>query len=344
MEKDRQKAASRVLLTQVKTILKTLVGKQLAVQVAANAQKQPTLTVGKQAVFTVEIKETVLKNVTPWLALWPQAAAQPWVLVTSYVSDEMGRQLRQHGLCYADAAGNAWLQHPEADLYILVQGQPRPRKVATATTAGRAFRKSGLRVLFHLLTQPDLVRQPYRTIATRTDTPVATVGQVMLDLIQQGFLLDEEPRQLLRRPELTQRWVAGYGDTLRPHLPTQRYRWLDTDRASSGGWQNQPLGAATYWGGEPAAALLLDGFLLPEFFTLYSTATRPALMRQLRLVPDPTGSVEVLEPFDQRLNFHHPTSQCVPPLLVYADLLLSGDARNREVAQKLYARYLHHPA
>ncbi|MBC8085225.1 MAG: hypothetical protein H7Z21_18670, partial [Hymenobacter sp.] len=57
-----------------------------------------------------------------------------------------------------------------------------------------------------------------------------------------------------------------------------------------------------------------------------------------------TGSVEVLEPFDQRLNFHNPTSPCVPPLLVYADLLLSGDARNREVAQKLHARYLHHPA
>ena len=67
-------------------------------------------------------------------------------------------------------------------------------------------------------------------------------------------------------------------------------------------------------------------------------------MRQLRLVPDPTGSVEVRVPFDDRLNFHNPTSQCVPPLLVYADLLLSGDARNREVAQKLYARYLHHSA
>ncbi|GAA4001887.1 hypothetical protein GCM10022408_11490 [Hymenobacter fastidiosus] len=343
MEKDRQPTAARVLLTRVKTALKAVLGKRLAIQIAADEQKQPTLTVGRQAVFTVEVKETVLKTVTPLLALWPHPAAHPWVLVTTYVSDEMGRQLRQHGLCYADAAGNAWLQHPEADLYILVQGQPRPRKAATATTAGRAFRKSGLRVLFHLLTQPDLVRQPYRTIATRTDTPVATVGQVMLDLIQQGFLLDEEPRQLLRRPELTQRWVAGYGDTLRPHLPTQRYRWLAADQAA-GGWQNQPLGAATHWGGEPAAALLLDGFLRPEFFTLYSTATRPALMRQLRLVPDPTGSVEVLEPFDQRLNFHHPTSPCVPPLLVYADLLLSGDARNREVAQKLYARYLQHPA
>ena len=343
MEKDRQHTTARVLLTQVKTALNAVLGKRLAIQVAANEHKQPTLTVGKQAIFTAEVKATTLKNSTPLLALWPHPAAQPWVLVTTYVPDEMGRQLRQHGLCYADAAGNAWLQHPDADLFILVQGQPRPRKEATATTAGRAFRKSGLRVLVYLLTQPDLVRQPYRTIATRIDTPVATVGQVMRDLIQQGFLLDEEPRQLLRRDELIQRWVAGYGDTLRPHLPAQRYRWLDADQAT-GGWQNQPLGAATYWGGEPAAALLLDGFLQPEFFTLYSTATRPALMRQLRLVPDPTGSVEVRVPFDDRLNFYHPTSQCVPPLLVYADLLLSGDARNREVAQKLYARYLHHSA
>ena len=343
MEKDRQRTTKRVLLTQVKTALKAALGKRLVIQIATNEHKQPTLTVGKQAVFNVEVKETALKNITPLLALWPHPAAQPWVLVTAYVPDEMGRQLRQHGLCYADAAGNAWLQHPDADLFVLVQGQPRPRKEATATTAGRAFRKSGLRVLFYLLTQPDLVRQPYRTIATRIDTPVATVGQVMLDLIQQGFLLDEEPRQLLRRDELTQRWVAGYGDTLRPHLTPQRYRWLDADQAT-GGWQNQPLGTATYWGGEPAAAMLLDGFLRPEFFTLYSTATRPALMRQLRLVPDPTGSVEVRVPFDDRLNFHNPTSQCVPPLLVYADLLLSGDARNREVAQKLYARYLHHSA
>lgn len=343
MEKNRQHPAPRVLLTQVKTALKTVIGKRLAIQVAADEQQRPTLRVGQRAVFTVEVKETVLKTVAPFLALWPHPTAQPWVLVTPYVSDELGRQLRQHGMCYADAAGNAWLHYSAADVFILVQGQPRPRKEATASTAGRAFRKSGLRLLFQLLTQPDLVCQPYRTIAARTNTPVATVGQVMLDLMQQGFLLGEEPRQLLRREELIQRWVAGYGDTLRPHLATQRYRWLDADRPA-GSWQAQPLGAATYWGGEPAAALLLDGYLLPEFFTLYSSATRPALMRQLRLVPDPTGSVEVLAPFDQRLNFPNPTSPCVPPLLVYADLLLSGDSRNREVAQKLYARYLHHPA
>ncbi|MBW3127291.1 type IV toxin-antitoxin system AbiEi family antitoxin [Hymenobacter profundi] len=333
------------MLTQVKAALKNRLGKKLPIRTTTDGPHQHTLTIGKQATFTVEAKDTYLRKVTPLLALHPHPPGRPWLLLLPYVTQEVGEELRRQGLCYADAAGNAWLHHPDADLFVLIQGQPKPKKSKPEADPahGRAFRKSGLRVLFHLLTEPELFRQPYRAIATRTDTPVATVGLVMRDLIQQGYLLDEEPRQLLRFDKLVRRWVEGYGDTLRPRLSTQRYRWATPD-AATGGWQQLPLGADTYWGGEPAAALLLDGYLLPEFFTLYSTATRPALMRQLRLVPDPTGPVEVLAPFDDRLNFTNPTSPCVPPLLVYADLLLSGDARNREVAEKLYARYIHHPA
>lgn len=59
-------------------------------------------------------------------------------------------------------------------------------------------------------------------------------------------------------------------------------------------------------------------------------------------MPDPLGNIEVRPPFDQRLTYTIPISRSVFPLLVYADLLLSGDARNREVVDKLYARYLQH--
>jgi hypothetical protein len=333
------------VITLVKAALKSIVGKHLPVRISTHSGLHPTLTLGQQAGFTIEVKPTVLKNVTGLLAHWPHPTGQPWVLFTSYVGEDAGRELRRQGLCYADTAGNAWLHHPEAELYILVEGRPRPPKASPAgnAAAGRAFRKSGLRVLFHLLNEPELVRQPYRTIGERTATPAATVGLIMIDLQQQGYLVGEEPRQLRRREELIRRWVEGYGDTLRPRLPAVRYRWVDA-QAATGGWQRLPLGATTWWGGEPAVNLLLDGYLLPEFFTLYSAATRPALMRQLRLVPDPAGNVEVWPLFDQRLGFTSATSRCVPPLLVYADLLLSGDARSREAADKLYARYLQHSA
>lgn len=144
--------------------------------------------------------------------------------------------------------------------------------MSTSAAAGRAFRKSGLRVLFHLLNEPDLVRQLYRTISERTATPVATGGLFIIDLLQQCYLVGEETRQLRRRDELIRRWVEGFGDTLRPHLPTLRYRWLDAQQAT-GGWQRLSLGADTCWGGEPVANLLLDGYLLPEFFP--STAPLP---------------------------------------------------------------------
>ncbi|SDY29978.1 hypothetical protein SAMN04488069_107116 [Hymenobacter psychrophilus] len=333
------------VVREVKAALKRALGKRLPVQVIEGTPHQHILTIGQQAVFTVEIRDVFLKKVTPLLAFALHPPGRPFIVFLPYVTEEAGREMRRQGLCYADTAGNTFLHHPAADLFVLVQGQPKPKKdKPTADPAhGRAFRKSGLRVLFHLLTEPELVRQPYRAIAPRTATPVATVGLIMRDLTQQGYLLDEEPRQLLRFDDLVRRWVEGYGDTLRPGLPAQRYRWTAPDTAV-GGWQNLLLGANTYWGGEPAAALLLNGYLLPEYFTLYSTATRPGLMRQLRLVPDPTGNIEVLPPFDDRLNFTQPTSNCVPPLLVYADLLLSGDARNREVAQQLYARYIRHSA
>jgi hypothetical protein len=102
----------------------------------------------------------------------------------------------------------------------------------------------------------------------------------------------ETPRLLV---ELRHRWVAAYGETVRPKLVASQYRWLDPTLGRHG-WQQVPLPPSTRWGGEPAAHLLLDGYLLPQDFILYSAATRGELMRTMRLVPDPDGVVQVLVP------------------------------------------------
>jgi hypothetical protein len=58
-----------------------------------------------------------------------------------------------------------------------------------------------------------------------------------------------------------------------------------------------------------------------------------------RLRKDPQGDVEILRRFwnfttvDQRADV-------VPPLLVYADLLATGDERNTETARMVYEKYL----
>ncbi len=263
------------------------------------------------------------------------------VLVVPYVNEAQGKQLRGQGTCYLDRAGNAWLTDAAHALAVLVQGQARPRE-APAVAGGQAFGKTGVRLLYALLAEPKLVREPYRAIAARTGLPVATVGRLLLSLQAQGYLVNETPRRLVQVTELRGRWLAAYGETVRPKLVAGRYRWLDAGRARDG-WQGLELPAGTCWGGEPAAHLLLDGYLLPQDFTLYSTAARGELMRALRLVPDPAGAVQVLVPLEGG-EVASPRPDCVPPLLVYADLILSGDPRNREVADLLYAEYLKHSA
>lgn len=192
--------------------------------------------------------------------------------------------------------------------------------------------------MVHALLEPELVRASYWVVAAWVGLPVATVGWAMLVLQGQGFVRNETPRWLARPDELRRRWVDAYGETLRPKLAAGRYRWLELAQARQG-WQEIVLPAGTRWGGEPAAHLLLDGYLLPEHFTLYSTARRGELMGTLRLVPDPQGKVEVLVPFDGS-EMGVVRTGCVSPLLAYADLVLSGDARNREVAQMLAKKYL----
>ncbi|WP_191906502.1 type IV toxin-antitoxin system AbiEi family antitoxin [Hymenobacter baengnokdamensis] len=259
------------------------------------------------------------------------------MLVVPYVGESQGAQLRAQGFCYLDRAGNAWLSDAAHELAILILGRARPQ-VATQAAGGQLFSRNGLRLLYALLLESQLVREPYRAIAARAGLPTATVGRALLSLQSQDYLRQEKPRRLLRLTELRRRWIDAYGETLRPKLVAGRYRWLEPERARNG-WQQVPLPAGTRWGGEPAAHLLLDGYLLPLDFTLYTTAPRGELMGTMRLIPDPNGRVQVLVPFEEPPT-ETPLPNCVSPLLAYADLILSGDPRNQEVAAMLAEQYL----
>jgi hypothetical protein len=177
------------------------------------------------------------------------------VLVVPYVSEAVGTRLRAQGTCYLDRAGNAWLTEGTHLTAVLVQGRTKPREVRAAGSL--LLSKMGLRLLPHLLTEPRLVRESYRTIAARVGLPVATVSRLLVSLHAQHYLTMEMPRRLV---ELRHRWVAAYGETVRPKLVAGQYRWLDSTLTRHG-WQQVPLPAGTRWGGEPAAQRVPAGRL-----------------------------------------------------------------------------------
>ncbi len=93
------------------------------------------------------------------------------------------------------------------------------------------------------------------------------------------------------------------------------------------------------WGGETAGALL-TGHLVPEIYTLYTAKPNVEAMKDLKLLTDPNGNVELIDMFWNKALMEKDDNQSVPPLLAYADLATSLDSRNRETAERIKQKYL----
>ena len=249
------------------------------------------------------------------------------MLMADYVTPQLAEQLKANKIAFADAAGNAYIEQPT--WLIWVKGEKPTEGAYAAEQKGRAFQASGLRVLFALLCNPKLINENYRAIAKAAGVAHGTVGWVMAELPGLGFVADIAGKRRLLQPErLLQQWVEAYARKLRPKLLLGRYQ------ADGKEWQAtiDPLKYEAVWGGETAAAKMTN-MLRPEITTLYVRERDPALMHAARLKPNPTGNVELVTRF---WEFENDKPELAPVILVYADLLATGDARCIEVARELH--------
>jgi hypothetical protein len=247
------------------------------------------------------------------------------LLVTDHVTPPLADALRAEGVEFIDAAGNAFLNRPP--LFVFVKGQ-RPAGGVPAPEGGRAFKATGLQVLFALLAKPELVAHPYREIAAAAGVAHGTVGWVMAELPGLGDLADVGGRRrLLNGERLLGQWTEAYARTLRPRLLLGRFRGdIEGMYARTAPWVEDVL-----LGGEVAAARLTR-HLRPGTATLYARAVDPRVVLKLGLRADAGGNIDFRRRF---WNFPGEEARLVPTLLVYADLLAIGDARCLETAQLL---------
>lgn len=264
---------------------------------------------------------------------------QPAILITDYVAPALADELKGRDIFFLDAAGNAYIKH--ANLLVWIKGQ-KPAHKATVVSPGRAFQPTGLQVIFTLLCNPGVINMPYRELAKMAGVAHGTVGWVIPELQQLGFVRDLQgkrgTRRLFERERLLNQWTDAYTRVLRPRTLIGRYYVPDLE-----GWKDWPLAQyGALWGGEPAAAML-TGYLRPGELTLYSEkmpgllAARQKFMKQAG--PRHMAAVEVRKRF-WNLPGDPEQINMVPPLLVYADLLATGDARCIETAKIIYDRYL----
>jgi len=288
---------------------------------------------GKALDYYAEIKTIVTKPHKLLLLMHKEKLNYPLLLVAKYVNAQMAEQLRLDGIEFIDTAGNTFINQPP--IYIFLKGNRPPEDVRKAPLK-RAFKPAGLKIIYAFLCNPGFENKAYRKIAAATDVALGTVGWIMKELKDLGFLLDMGKRgnKLTQRKNLLQRWVTAYPEQLRAKLILGRYR------GEYGWWQQKKLDPlVAQWGGEVAAERLTH-YLNPEVITIYTTAQQlNQLLIGNRLRKDHEGDVEILERFWKpagKLEYE----DLVHPILVYADLLATGNQRNIETAKMIYEQHI----
>ncbi|HVE71911.1 MAG TPA: type IV toxin-antitoxin system AbiEi family antitoxin [Thermoanaerobaculia bacterium] len=298
-------------------------------------ERDATLVVehdGRTRRYDVEVKRGLRREIVGPLVTASRPSRAKRLLVTDYVTPPLAEELRRHGIEFIDAAGNAYL-HDRGLLIFITGRRPEHRPVMEKTL--RIFRPSGLKVVFALLSQPELVQSPQRQIASAAGVALGSVAIVMDGLREAGFVAEMTgSRRIVRRDRLIDQWTEAYARLLYPTQTLGRFSAPDPTwwkRAEIGKWDAQ-------WGGETAAAML-DRYLVPQNAVVYADVLPKKMLIEHRMHSDPQGSVIVRRRFWHfKPSDVHPDT--VPQLLIYADLVVSGDSRSLEAAKQIRDVYL----
>ena len=283
--------------------------------------------------FAAEIKNIVTRatigGTVQQLHLFPEKG----LLIARYITPQIAEELKKMDIPFIDTAGNAYINEPP--LFIFIKGNKLNNGYHIKRPM-RAFRPAGLQVVFALLCNPGLENAPYRDIAEKAMVALGTVCWTMDDLKRFGYFIDipQQKRKLINREGLLQKWVNDYPVQLRPKKVIGRYRADDWNW-----WRNAEIkDIEAFWGSEVAANILTE-YLKPQIITVYTNRPIGRLLLKNKIKQDPRGNIEILNAF---WNFETKwlRNDLVPPLLIYADLLATGDARNIETARVIYEREL----
>lgn len=330
----------KILEKALKVVKSNFAGAKVCKPVLASfaggkGQKALTIEIRLDSVklkYHVEIKAAITKSDKMLLAMKNKDTGLPTMLMTQYINPEMADELRHIGLEFIDSAGNMFINQPP--VFVFIKGNKLKEPVKSAIK--RAFKKAGLKLIFALLTTPGLENATYREIAVVAGVSLGSIDYIMAELKEMGFLRRRGDNSLflVQKEELAKRWVQAYPEQLRPKLI------LGTFSGPEKWWaKGRLLPSEALWGGE-IAAQKMTAYLNPETITIYSTPQKlSSLLLGNRLRKDPVGKVEILEKFWDSDN-KNTANDLVHPLLVYADLIASGDPRNAETAEKIYEQHL----
>ena len=162
----------------------------------------------------------------------------------NYITPNAKILLKEKEINYIDIQGNIWFKFDP--IYIHINGIPT--KPLVIPNKNRAFTKAGIKVVFQLLLDTELINTTYRNLAKKANVALGTIPKVIEGLRAEGFILKKNEKEVLltNYNELLNRWQQEYVKKLKPTLYINRYR--PTDKSFHINWRTIKLDNETVLG------------------------------------------------------------------------------------------------
>ena len=290
--------------------------------VIRGGQHQEMTAVAAASLALVEVERAMpLDFGTPVLALGAR------------ITPRNADHLRGAGINYFDEAGNAHLAFRDTLIDVRGRTASTPKELRKPTKSASLFTEKRSQVILAIISWPDLLAARLQDLARAAGVSVSFTQKTLVALEAANYLDSFGPRDagsLRNIDSLIDGWSAAFSSGLGSRENTRTFRGeLDPSALPDDG---PPL----YLSGEAVAPWIKKHLT----WTIYADGIPRDAARTGRWVSDELApTIFVREKFWSEPvpaeTFARKRVLVAPPLLVYADLVASGDSREREAAHHL---------
>lgn len=303
--------------------------------VGKNAESDVAFKINGETVYA-DVRNEVRPNHVP---IFLNRKDNPLLVVADYITPKSKEALKSNGVNYIDSYANVYLNLKHLKIYV-EKNNAKP----VYNVYSEVFTRAGGQVLFQLLQDPELINANQERLAKISCVSLGSVSKTIKGLQKEGFAVKwnkEKKYQLVKREELLEKWVVLVNEKILPAHKVGNFKFSQNQLSD---WYKNLLYPRLFWGGEPGASLLTKN-LNPEKFTIYTDKTKQDIIQQFRLIPDEYGEIIIYNKFWQEKNMFDELSyvgneNTVHPLLIYAELIYSGNERNLETAKIIFDEYI----
>lgn len=283
--------------------------------------------------FLCEVRNTVttatVGNVASHLKALATAEKHPVLLIAKYITPTVVDDLANNGINTLDCAGNCHIRYEKGNNVIFHLTNKGEKNTLIAEKPYPAFQEAGLKVIFYLLQDIANVNKPYREIQGATNISLGAIKNVFDVLTDKNFILQTNRRRVLKNINiLFNLWVENYNQILKPKLLLGKMSFRTNDQRMN--WTALKLPEGMYWGGE-GGANKIDDYLEPGAFDIYTDIPAANLLKTGMVMQNENGEIRIYQKFWK----WETDNQLVPLILIYADLIGSGNSRCMEMAERL---------